>query len=257
MKLQEKQGFCMLLSIKEAEYTNASLKVVFYDKDLNGFWQENVIVEGKLKDFSIVSNNVVFEGKTLEQLLIIAKDRFVRVKQIEKKRREREKKLREEYALRRRQELMRQREEYIKRQKENERRKQIEQERKQEEKRRREEEFKQNIDKYLLQQETQIRDEDGNRWIKCEFCGKIAKDSEFSSYGGKGRVNLGTCKECSVHSYTVKEKIKQENVLLKEKYDPTICPDCGGELRVRSGQYGEFYGCSNFPRCRYSRSILD
>ena len=30
------------------------------------------------------------------------------------------------------------------------------------------------------------------------------------------------------------------------------CPRCGGELVLRSGQYGKFYGCSNFPRCRYA-----
>ena len=30
-----------------------------------------------------------------------------------------------------------------------------------------------------------------------------------------------------------------------------ICPLCGGELVRRSGQYGRFYGCSNYPRCKY------
>ncbi|MBS6825848.1 topoisomerase DNA-binding C4 zinc finger domain-containing protein [Waltera intestinalis] len=35
----------------------------------------------------------------------------------------------------------------------------------------------------------------------------------------------------------------------------TICPDCGGKLRERSGPYGRFYGCMNYPKCRDSRSI--
>lgn len=30
------------------------------------------------------------------------------------------------------------------------------------------------------------------------------------------------------------------------------CPRCGGELVLRNGQYGRFYGCSNYPRCRYT-----
>lgn len=30
-----------------------------------------------------------------------------------------------------------------------------------------------------------------------------------------------------------------------------ICPDCGSDLIIRSGRYGEFEGCSNFPKCRY------
>ena len=34
-----------------------------------------------------------------------------------------------------------------------------------------------------------------------------------------------------------------------------ICPRCGGELVRRNGKYGEFIGCSNFPRCRYTQKI--
>ena len=32
-----------------------------------------------------------------------------------------------------------------------------------------------------------------------------------------------------------------------------VCPRCGGKLVKRSGKYGEFIGCENFPRCRYTR----
>lgn len=34
-----------------------------------------------------------------------------------------------------------------------------------------------------------------------------------------------------------------------------LCPVCGGELRKRKGRFGEFFGCSNYPRCRYTRNI--
>lgn len=30
-----------------------------------------------------------------------------------------------------------------------------------------------------------------------------------------------------------------------------ICPKCGGYLVERHGKYGTFYGCSNYPRCRF------
>lgn len=29
------------------------------------------------------------------------------------------------------------------------------------------------------------------------------------------------------------------------------CPRCGGDLVLREGKYGLFYGCSNYPRCNY------
>ena len=30
-----------------------------------------------------------------------------------------------------------------------------------------------------------------------------------------------------------------------------ICPQCGGALVLRHSRYGNFYGCSNYPRCRF------
>lgn len=32
------------------------------------------------------------------------------------------------------------------------------------------------------------------------------------------------------------------------------CPRCGGDLVKRNGRYGPFYGCGNYPRCRYTRN---
>ena len=44
-----------------------------------------------------------------------------------------------------------------------------------------------------------------------------------------------------------------------EKIEPEklgeACPDCGGELVYRFGRYGKFIACSNFPECRYNRSL--
>ena len=33
------------------------------------------------------------------------------------------------------------------------------------------------------------------------------------------------------------------------------CPKCGSPLYVRSGKYGPFYGCSNYPMCKYTTPI--
>ena len=34
-----------------------------------------------------------------------------------------------------------------------------------------------------------------------------------------------------------------------------ICPQCGGRLILRRGKFGKFYGCENYPSCRYTESI--
>ncbi len=33
------------------------------------------------------------------------------------------------------------------------------------------------------------------------------------------------------------------------------CPRCGGKLLLHVGRFGPFYGCANFPGCRYIRNI--
>ncbi|MCY4211644.1 MAG: UvrD-helicase domain-containing protein [Gammaproteobacteria bacterium] len=34
-----------------------------------------------------------------------------------------------------------------------------------------------------------------------------------------------------------------------------VCPACSGWLLTRSGQHGQFLGCSNYPGCKYTRNI--
>ena len=38
--------------------------------------------------------------------------------------------------------------------------------------------------------------------------------------------------------------------------DPRACPTCGtGRLSLKTGRFGAFIGCSNYPECRYTRPI--
>lgn len=39
------------------------------------------------------------------------------------------------------------------------------------------------------------------------------------------------------------------------KQQVKFCPECGGNLIERSGKFGRFYGCSNFPRCKFTQNI--
>ena len=58
---------------------------------------------------------------------------------------------------------------------------------------------------------------------------------------------------------------KEQNVSIQEhvqnirerKYNANhgICPNCKGKLILRNGRYGEFFGCSNYPKCKYVKNI--
>ena len=41
----------------------------------------------------------------------------------------------------------------------------------------------------------------------------------------------------------------------RQKEKLLICSRCGGKLIVREGPYGKFYGCSNYPKCKYKLSF--
>ncbi len=36
---------------------------------------------------------------------------------------------------------------------------------------------------------------------------------------------------------------------------PSKCPQCGGVLVERSGKFGKFFGCSNYPKCSYTTHV--
>lgn len=46
----------------------------------------------------------------------------------------------------------------------------------------------------------------------------------------------------------------------KEKipyFDKSKCPKCHSDLVKRSGKYGSFMGCSNYPKCRYTKKLAN
>ena len=46
--------------------------------------------------------------------------------------------------------------------------------------------------------------------------------------------------------------VQQVQQKQEEKIEKGICPRCGGELIYRKGRYGHFWGCNNYPRCRFT-----
>ncbi len=51
------------------------------------------------------------------------------------------------------------------------------------------------------------------------------------------------------------EHVRNINAAKRNVYNKVysgICPKCGGKLIRRNGIYGTFYGCSNYPKCKYT-----
>ncbi|MSN95905.1 type I DNA topoisomerase [Campylobacter sp. FMV-PI01] len=59
--------------------------------------------------------------------------------------------------------------------------------------------------------------------------------------------------------YPFMDEIAQGKTSIKSQKTTQLigekCPDCGGDLVKRSGKFGEFVACLNFPKCKYSRNL--
>ena len=56
--------------------------------------------------------------------------------------------------------------------------------------------------------------------------------------------------EEKLKAYTNKSDAEKQEHIENIK---TKCPFCGSELVLRNGKYGQFWGCSTYPKCRFTR----
>lgn len=77
---------------------------------------------------------------------------------------------------------------------------------------------------------------------------KISRTDMISIYYALLAVNVSDDKAArKTHVRTVHQnQARRNNAVANGK-----CPRCGGKLVLRQGSYGTFYGCSNYPKCKY------
>lgn len=62
-----------------------------------------------------------------------------------------------------------------------------------------------------------------------------------------------------INSYRMKREhvkaIKAMKSAVENATAGSACPKCGGELVMRHGKNGSFIGCSNYPKCRFTKDV--
>ncbi len=66
-----------------------------------------------------------------------------------------------------------------------------------------------------------------------------------------GVINQSNVRALVSNSAHVKN-VKAAQQSYDNKIKAGICPRCGGQLVERSGHYGRFLGCSNYPKCKFT-----
>ena len=91
--------------------------------------------------------------------------------------------------------------------------------------------------------------------------GEVTDDSDINdkiiSYNKVIIDNVDEIKEKIIKSNIVDSNARQKHIdnikVEKKEYDDNTCPKCGGKLVERTGKYGKFIGCMNYPKCKYTR----
>lgn len=68
------------------------------------------------------------------------------------------------------------------------------------------------------------------------------------SYEGAHRALADCYINKKVYDCLTREMAHPSEAAMKVK----VCPKCGNVLKRRTGKYGEFWGCTSFPDCRYT-----
>lgn len=97
----------------------------------------------------------------------------------------------------------------------------------------------------------------------CEHCNAFVGDFYTHQYyylPHENEIDLNyKCLNCiDIKNQTKQEKFhKQDEYLFEliENEESKLCPKCGGILKIRIGKLGPFYGCENYPNCRYTENI--
>lgn len=61
-------------------------------------------------------------------------------------------------------------------------------------------------------------------------------------------LNIDSKENRSVHIQNIKMNLSDQ----RDSVNENKCPRCGGELVIRRGKYGQFKGCSNYPKCKFT-----
>ncbi len=66
------------------------------------------------------------------------------------------------------------------------------------------------------------------------------------------KVNIVDSEQRKQHVKDVRANVQER----QKKIANGVCPRCGGALVQRVGRYGNFYGCSNYPKCKFIQNTI-
>ena len=94
----------------------------------------------------------------------------------------------------------------------------------------------------------------------CDKCGSrmVVRNGRFGKFAAC--PNYPTCRSTKPLTAPAEEKPEaaEENEEKQEKKAPVVadfkCEKCGGSMVLRTGKFGSFYACANYPECKFTKA---
>lgn len=88
--------------------------------------------------------------------------------------------------------------------------------------------------------------------LYCKYCISAKNDGEILC---SGRQRIASIDDFKIpEAERIKESDDKINENVSKAFASGYCPFCGGKIVERQSQYGSFWGCSNYPHCRFTAS---
>ncbi|MCR5431742.1 MAG: topoisomerase DNA-binding C4 zinc finger domain-containing protein [Lachnospiraceae bacterium] len=78
----------------------------------------------------------------------------------------------------------------------------------------------------------------------------LARHYSISTNGAHRALN-----DCRMNQMVFENLAKELEKKSKTASNIKKCPQCGNVLKLRSGRFGEFWGCTGYPNCRYTEKV--
>jgi DNA topoisomerase-1 len=93
-----------------------------------------------------------------------------------------------------------------------------------------------------------LKKEEKETSIKCEKCG----NNMILRWGKNGEYLVCSGRPVCKNKKNVRVD-KDGNISIVQETTHGICPQCGGSLVEKTGRFGRFIACSNYPECKYTK----
>lgn len=218
MRVQERQGYCLLLDISNCN--SPKMQVVYYSQKVSKVWCEYLVKVGSLYDYTVDGEgNLLCAGERIDVILEKVKEGILNNYEEEKRRLEglkrdiNETSRAESYSYE-----------------------------------------TQTIGESSRSTSRSMRSP-SSRIIRCKYCGKVDYESEFVSWIGFEEPLEGKCRDCSENNPDARVVMPVRKEEKPARGNANNCPWCGGQLAEKYGKNGWFIGCKNYPKCRYTRAM--